>query len=125
MTGGAAELKSKAASALGTAPADAAGQQAREFMRSEPVAGVKAKAEQVYTDLSANPKVRKAAGEFKKETLSVVKETTGLTPRDAKIAKERVEGAVYRGRGVESASASFETAAPKRCRQPVKDPVVQ
>ena len=121
---------------------EAAGRQAREFMQSEPVAGVKAKADQVYTDLSANPKVRQAAGDFKKETLSVVKETTGLTPRDAEVAKERVEGAVTRGRGVESASASFETAAqkalikfckkyegkaaaPMRCRQPVKNPVVE
>lgn len=121
---------------------EAMGQQAKDFMKSEPVAGAKASAEQFYTDLSANPKVKQAAGDFKKEAKSFVKETTGLTPRDAEVAKERVEGAVYRGRGVESASASFETAAqkalikfckkyegkaaaPTRCRQSVKNLVVE
>lgn len=121
---------------------EAAGQQARDFMKSEPVVAAKDKADQVYNDLSANPEVKKAAREFKKESLSVVKETTGLTPRDAEVAKERIEGAVYRGRGAASASASFETAAqkalikfckkyegkaaaPMRCRQPVSDAAVR
>lgn len=132
---------------------EAAGQQAREFMKSEKAQELKGQAADAYGKVKADPAFNEASAKFKKEASSLLNETAAqnglkvpeklptLTPQEKAALRERGVQAVESGE-LAAAGAGFQTnaekalikfckkyegksAAPMRCRKPApKAPAV-
>lgn len=105
---------------------EAAGQQAREFMKSEPVTNLKGQANEAVLKASSDPQlnqaarqvgkeVRAAAGEVSAQTgLALPGKRPALNAHNAEAFKVRAEQAVAaEGGGVAGARSAVETAAQK------------
>lgn len=121
---------------------ESAGQQAREFMKSEPVTDLKTQANQAAANLSANPQVNSAARQVGREVretaaqagLELPGKRPALNAHNAEAFKERAAQAAANG-DVAAGAAAFQTnaqkalakfckkyegktAVPARCRKP-------